>query len=232
MTWFSSASLPHRSVAFQRQQRPPVRQTHRHTTRPHDLPQHHSGFAVPQPVPALNERDGSCRSTHYTHGGARACLKGLQALGIPGNARAQLFLKGRQVARPDRLALRFGQGRRHRLDLKPPAFDLRSKAPIRPKLHNDGDSPKYLVEASSPIAEIIEIHRSIVVDDLARMIKQQEVEIPPRGSVEFSNETGYHLMLYETDKIKAGDKVPFTLRFKDGSSLDTVYEVLDRRERF
>ena len=99
-------------------------------------------------------------------------------------------------------------------------------------LHNDGDSPKYLVEASSPIAEIIEIHRSIVVDDLARMIKQQEVEIPPRGSVEFSNETGYHLMLYETDKIKAGDKVPFTLRFKDGSSLDTVYEVLDRRERF
>ena len=58
-------------------------------------------------------------------------------------------------------------------------------------LHNDSDKPKYLVEASSPNAKSIEIHKSIIVNDLAKMIKQPEVEIPPHGSTEFSNETGY-----------------------------------------
>ena len=50
-------------------------------------------------------------------------------------------------------------------------------------LLNDSEQPKYLVGATSAKAEYIEIHRSIVVDDLARMVRQTEVEIPPRGSI-------------------------------------------------
>ena len=97
-------------------------------------------------------------------------------------------------------------------------------------LLNDSEQPKYLVGATSAKAEYIEIHRSIVVDDLARMVRQTEVEIPPRGSIEFNNETGYHLMFYGVEEIKEGQKIPVTLKFKDGSVLTSTYNVLDRRK--
>ncbi len=98
------------------------------------------------------------------------------------------------------------------------------------RLHNDGDKPVFLVGASSPNTSSIEIHRSIVVNDLAKMIQQKELEIPAQGSLEFSNDSGYHLMLYESKDIKAGNKIPISLEFKDGSVLTLEFEVKDRRQ--
>jgi hypothetical protein len=97
-------------------------------------------------------------------------------------------------------------------------------------LYNDGDSARYLVDASSPKAERIEVHRSFVVDELARMERQPQVEIPARGSVEFSNGTGYHLMFYGTTPIRDGDRIPVDLKFRDGSVLSVDFEVRDRRK--
>ncbi|MCB1750995.1 MAG: copper chaperone PCu(A)C [Gammaproteobacteria bacterium] len=96
-------------------------------------------------------------------------------------------------------------------------------------LRNNGDRPRYLIAASSPKAEKIEIHKSFVVDDLARMQQQSEVEIPAHGSVVFGSETGYHLMFYGTEPLTAGQKIPVTLEFRDGSERSVVYEVRDRR---
>jgi periplasmic copper chaperone A len=96
-------------------------------------------------------------------------------------------------------------------------------------LRNNGDKPRYLIAASSPKAEKIEIHKSFVVNDLARMQQQPEVEIPAHGSLVFDNETGYHLMFYGAEALKVGQQIPVTLEFKDGYTLSTVYEVRDRR---
>ena len=96
-------------------------------------------------------------------------------------------------------------------------------------LHNNGDKPSYLIAASSPKAEKIEIHKSFVVNDLARMQQQSEVEIPAKGSLAFNAETGYHLMFYGAETITAGQQIPVTLAFKDGFELSIVYEVRDRR---
>ena len=97
-------------------------------------------------------------------------------------------------------------------------------------LHNDGERPRYLIDASSPRAERIEIHRSFVVDELARMERQPEVEIPASGSVEFSNRTGYHLMFYGTSQIHAGERIPVSLKFRDGTVLTVDFPVRDRRK--
>lgn len=96
-------------------------------------------------------------------------------------------------------------------------------------LHNDGDTPKYLIGAFSPNAGDIEIHQSVVVNDMARMVLQPELEIPPRGSLVFSNETGYHLMLYKSRGMTAGARIPITLTFRDGSALTVEFTVRDRR---
>ena len=97
-------------------------------------------------------------------------------------------------------------------------------------LHNDGTTPRYLVGASSPATESIEVHKSIVVDDLAKMVRQMELEIPAGGSLSFDNQSGYHLMLYGVEGLKAGQTLPITLEFKDGSELTTEFNVLDRRK--
>jgi len=96
-------------------------------------------------------------------------------------------------------------------------------------LRNNSSTPKYLIAASSPKAEKIEIHKSFVVNDLARMQQQSEVEVPANGSVVFDNESGYHLMFYGAEAIIAGQQIPVTLAFKDGSELSTIYQVRDRR---
>lgn len=96
-------------------------------------------------------------------------------------------------------------------------------------LRNNGDDARFLVAASSPKAEKIEIHKSFVVDDLARMQQQSEVEIPAHGTLVFNNETGYHLMFYGAQALKAGQQIPVTLEFRDGSELLIDYEVRDRR---
>ena len=98
-------------------------------------------------------------------------------------------------------------------------------------LHNDGDGPRYLIRAASPKAASIEIHRSIVIDDLAKMIRQEAIKIPAGGRFEFSAKSGYHLMFYGTESIKKGQKIPVSLHFRDGGVVDVIYEVLDRRER-
>lgn len=96
-------------------------------------------------------------------------------------------------------------------------------------LHNDGTTPQYLTGAFSPYAENIEIHQSVVVNDMARMVLQEALEIPPHGSLVFSNETGYHLMLYKSRGMHAGARIPITLTFRDGSALTTDFIVRDRR---
>lgn len=96
-------------------------------------------------------------------------------------------------------------------------------------LRNNGDKPRFLIAASSPKAEKIEIHKSFVVNDLARMQQQSEVEIPAQGTLDFDNETGYHLMFYGAQALKAGQQIPVILKFRDGYELLTNYEVRDRR---
>jgi len=96
-------------------------------------------------------------------------------------------------------------------------------------LHNDGTEPRYLVGAFSPNAESIEIHQSVVVNEMARMVFQPELEIPPLGSLAFNQETGYHLMMYKSRGMSAGAKIPVTLTFRDGAALTVDFTVVDRR---
>ena len=97
-------------------------------------------------------------------------------------------------------------------------------------LYNDGESPARLVGVTSPGAERIEMHRSVVVDDLARMTRQEVIEIPAGGRFEFSHASGYHLMLYDTAPLEKGQAVPVRLHFADGRTVDAEFTVRDRRE--
>jgi copper(I)-binding protein len=89
-------------------------------------------------------------------------------------------------------------------------------------LHNDGADPARLVSTESDVFGVVEMHRTLVVDNISRMRQVPEVTIPAHQSLRFEP-AGMHLMLMqERHELKVGDKVKFRLHFADGSVVDVV----------
>jgi len=98
-------------------------------------------------------------------------------------------------------------------------------------IDNGSAQLRSLVGATTAAFERIEIHNTVYEKDsgLARMIRQQRVDIQPQGTFLFEP-GGYHLMLiHPRQALKHGDSVPVTLLFADGLRLTVEFQV--RRER-
>lgn len=93
-------------------------------------------------------------------------------------------------------------------------------------LTNPGDAPDRLLSAASDVARALEIHDTVLVDDV--MIMQQVsdgVEIPAHGRVEIKP-GGLHIMLIGlTDDLLPGETFPLTLQFERAGALTIEAEV-------
>jgi copper(I)-binding protein len=68
-----------------------------------------------------------------------------------------------------------------------------------------------LVGVQSPVAKIVQIHQSSMVNDVMSMKEVAEVPLPAGKPVQIEPE-GYHIMLINlTGQVKEGDQVPLTL---------------------
>lgn len=86
-------------------------------------------------------------------------------------------------------------------------------------LKNSTGHPMKITGAESPAFASVEMHRSIIKNGVAHMIKQDHVTIPANGKFSFEP-GGYHLMLMQPKHaLKAGDSVKMTLRLDDGRTL-------------
>ncbi|HYP64575.1 MAG TPA: copper chaperone PCu(A)C, partial [Acidocella sp.] len=83
-------------------------------------------------------------------------------------------------------------------------------------LLNKSDTQATLTAASSPACSSLMLHQSMNMGGTAMMMAVASVPIPAHGQAELV-EGGYHLMCTDP-KMKAGDHVPLTLTFGDGSS--------------
>lgn len=84
-------------------------------------------------------------------------------------------------------------------------------------MKNSGDRPDALVKAAAPGFKAVQLHKSIQVNGMHRMIEQKEIVIPAHGETRLAP-GGYHIMLIGSSKsLVAGDHVPVTLFFSDGS---------------
>jgi copper(I)-binding protein len=91
-------------------------------------------------------------------------------------------------------------------------------------IHNHSDK-RTLVKASSSGFGMAELHRSMQHDGMMKMVRQEKIVIPAKGSVTFKP-GDYHIMLMKPKKAyKAGDHVTVTLGFADGSAVKVKYAV-------
>lgn len=92
-------------------------------------------------------------------------------------------------------------------------------------LENEKNGALNMVGASSVDFESIEIHHTVIKDDMAGMIRQQSVRIPRFSTVKFEP-SGLHLMLINPKReLRGGDKVKITLRFSNFRKVKVIFQV-------
>jgi copper(I)-binding protein len=92
-------------------------------------------------------------------------------------------------------------------------------------LNNPGQQDRTLVEVRSPAFSHIMLHKSELVDGVARMIHMDEILIPAGAEVRLEP-GGLHLMMPAPEvPLSAGDRVELVLIFADDSRLEIEAEV-------
>ena len=93
------------------------------------------------------------------------------------------------------------------------------------QLQNSDPAEQFLVSASTPAAEAVELHMHTMDDGVMRMRQIAHIHLPPNKTVSLEP-GGLHIMLFDLKTpLKPGDKVPMTLTFEDGSSKEITAEV-------
>lgn len=97
-------------------------------------------------------------------------------------------------------------------------------------LDNPDDAPVALVRAEAPGFAKIELHESVNVDGMHRMIEMEEIAVPAGGQT-LLKPGSYHVMLIGPEqRLVAGDRVPLTLHFSDESVVTIEAEVRKREQ--
>jgi copper(I)-binding protein len=92
-------------------------------------------------------------------------------------------------------------------------------------LLNTDDADRVLVGVTSADYGEIGMHQSFDDHGISKMRPVDSITLKPHLPFRFS-EGGYHLMLMQPrHPLHPGDKVVMTLRFQNGESIDTVFEV-------
>lgn len=95
-------------------------------------------------------------------------------------------------------------------------------------LENTGDDSRSLVKVSSPRFALVEMHRTVLVEGLARMEILASLVIPAGGRLTMQP-GGYHLMLIDpVAAIERGAQVELHLEFDDRSAQILMLEVRPR----
>jgi copper(I)-binding protein len=84
------------------------------------------------------------------------------------------------------------------------------------RIENSGDADKFIVAASSSIADTVELHKHVMSGDMMRMEKQQAVLIRGGQTVTFEP-GGLHLMFFGLHKpLQKELEVEIQLKMRDG----------------
>lgn len=93
------------------------------------------------------------------------------------------------------------------------------------RIENPCRTPVVITAAASTTFADVSLHRTSVVEGVSRMRAVPELTVPAKAAVELKP-GGLHLMVMQSGSPpKAGDRVPITLRLKDGRRFTATFEV-------
>ncbi len=90
------------------------------------------------------------------------------------------------------------------------------------RIHNPGDKDIVIHGAESPQFALVEIHRTEVVEGVARMVLQDQLVVPAGESIVLEP-GGLHLMLIQPDKpLRQGDNIRIGLHLDNDCAAFTT----------
>ncbi|MCE2594834.1 copper chaperone PCu(A)C [Motilimonas cestriensis] len=88
------------------------------------------------------------------------------------------------------------------------------------QLKNKGTEDDFLISASSPVADRVELHTHVMEDDMMKMRQVDSVRIGAMKTVMFKP-GGFHLMIFDPKQsFKKGERFPMTLTFKNAGTIE------------
>ncbi len=97
-------------------------------------------------------------------------------------------------------------------------------------IKNDTGDTDDLIDVSSSHFGRVEMHRTIIENDQARMVKQDRIAIKPGEAIKFEP-GGSHLMLFNPkENLKKGDEIDLNFVFNRGSTLTVKAQVRKHSE--
>jgi len=86
------------------------------------------------------------------------------------------------------------------------------------QLQNADQVERFLIDARTPVAQVVELHMHTMDDGVMRMRRIPHIHLPPNETANLQP-GGLHIMLFDlTEPLRDGDQVPITLVFDDGST--------------
>lgn len=93
-------------------------------------------------------------------------------------------------------------------------------------LSNDGDAPVTILTAQSDTFRNVTLHETLVSGGVSKMREVHRLVVAPGATITLEP-GGRHLMLMSPrHDIAAGDKVGITFLLRDGTRVDTYFDVL------
>lgn len=93
------------------------------------------------------------------------------------------------------------------------------------KITNTSNKAQKIVAASSPVANVIELHTSTEENGVHKMRPVKFIEAPAGGVVELKS-GGFHIMLIDLKHdLVVNQEIPVTLEMDNGNKIDATYKV-------
>ena len=90
---------------------------------------------------------------------------------------------------------------------------------------NKGSATDKLTSAESDVAETVQIHQTVMENNVMSMSPVDSIEVPANGKVELKP-GGYHIMLVGLKQdLKIGDQIQLTLVFEKAGRIQVDFEV-------
>lgn len=93
------------------------------------------------------------------------------------------------------------------------------------EVRNNTSEPIVLISAGTPHFDAVELHRTVEENGLARMVRQDAVEVSSNATYRFAP-GGYHLMLINPiEPVSEGANIPLKMSFEDGRAVVVDFTV-------
>jgi periplasmic copper chaperone A len=97
-------------------------------------------------------------------------------------------------------------------------------------LENKGKVADKLLRASSPKANIVELHEMKMQGDVMKMAEVPGIELKPGQSLTMRRGSGYHLMFMQLkEPFKVGEIFPVTLEFEKAGKVEIKVKVQEAK---